>query len=244
MQITPRSIAEDPLSYPGPLYPRSFYLEGEELSDWQPDPVALEGRIALLAIGSNRDPARLLCHLKETSHEGLYGLRGQAEGLEIVYPAHVSSYGVCTATVIPGSGSYKSLVHLLTEGQVYELCGGEDLGELFDLYRLGGALFRAEGFSVKCPLAFVHRSGPLMFEDGKPRRLGRACALASSLEQASLKEAHGQIERELDLDLSFPLDDPAPIDRALQGGPLGWYPALGLNRGQRLEKLPEAELLA
>ena len=241
-EISPRSIAEDPLSYPGPLYPSSFYLEGAELKEWHPSPP--QNRVAVLAIGSNRDPARLLCHLRQTAKEGVYGLRAQIEGCEVVYPAHVSAYGVCTATVFPAPGSFKGMVHFLTRGQVDELCAGEDIGELFDLYELEGVVARSEHFAVKSPLAFVHRSGPLLFEDGLPRRLERVCVLFSPSSSASLAEAHSRICRLLDEPFYFPLSSPGPVGQALQGGDIGWHPDLRVNQGSLLERLPEAKLLA
>lgn len=196
------SIADQPMAYPGRAPDRSWIIDVEGRVQWIQDIEDLPGhwrdeRHAVLAIGSNRRPGRLAAHLSGCPDRLTAGLQVTVEGADIVYPAHVSSYGVCTATVIPCP---EAVVHswllLLSRAQLLQLAAREELGQLFDLYRLSGVLAapRIGGPVFREPMAFVHRHGPLPFDDGLPRRLWRVQAQSTPLKRASLVLAHSRLE--------------------------------------------------
>lgn len=100
-----RSAAARPLDYPGKAPASSWLLNGNHVAwltslpdnfhEWS------AARYAVLAIGSNRRPGRLAEHLVDCSSRTVMGLQVRITGADIVYPSHVSTYGITTATILP-----------------------------------------------------------------------------------------------------------------------------------------------
>ncbi len=230
----------DPLAYPGRTPPRSWVLDLRGEVRWlDEDEQVPENRLAVLAIGSNRRPERLASHLAGASDPLVAGLRVTLEGADIVYPAHIAPYGVCTATIVPCAGAViDAWLLLVTPCQLGRLAEREGLGRLFDLYRVRDVTARTDFGTIAAPLAFVCRHGPLPFADGEPRRLWRVHAERSPLRRASLRAAHIRSAELLGGERAWPLASAAAADadRRLRpfGLPLGWPAEWRVNDGARI----------
>lgn len=236
--------ARNPLAYPGDAPARSWILAGTRLQwlahEEEVEP-ALQGRIPVIAIGSNRRPGRLAAHLQ--SPEPVAGLRTILRGADIVYPSHVASYGVVTATIVPAEAQIRVWLLLLSEEQLLTLSKGEHLGELFDLFRLSGTIASSPHLRrpVDAPLAFVHRHGPMPFLDGEPRRLWRVPAIDTPLRRASLAQAHRNAARLLgNPTMAWPVApaDTPEVDRRLAalGSSIDWPSQDRLNNGSVVQR--------
>lgn len=131
------------LDYPYATPDRSYlYLDSEavELPPQGPD---LGGRTPLLAYGANASPEALGRKLTRLPGVELPVLRFELEGFDVVYSAHVSSYGAVPATLIesPGTVAPVFLLHP-TAGQLALLTVSEPN---YDLVEIDGTpVFRSK----------------------------------------------------------------------------------------------------
>lgn len=217
----------DPLDYPGQAPKRSWMLDKEGRVSWidTPPDSWWKERSALLAIGSNRRPGRLSEHLKGLDRSAC-GLKVTLRGADIVYPSHVSGYGVCTSTAIAcPEAIIESWLLLVTQDQLSILREREG-AEGFGLCHLDAVIAETGKRQIEAPLAFVHLQGPLAFQDGRPRALAGVSAVKGPLVRVVLDEAHKRIEELLGEDISWPAATPETIDRRLStlGLPLCFEP--------------------
>jgi hypothetical protein len=194
-------------------------------------------RQLLLAIGSNRRPHRLLDHLSSLPDVSCAGLKIALRGADVVYPSHVSGYGVCTSTIVPCPGAViESWLLLVREDQLASLVEREG-AHGFGLYRLGGVVAEIEGSArrIESPLAFAHTHGPLTFADDRPRGLARVKACAGPIARVPLAAAHRRIEALLGKRLQWPLAAPKDVDHRLAslGLPIEWLENQRLSAGTR-----------
>ena len=236
MLIRPLAISDNPLSYPGTEPDRHWYMEGVDIL-WLASPAdePPAGRWPLLAVGSERDPRCLLEKLGEQASQGVYGFDMQVGGAEVVYPASVSSYGVCTSTLVPSEGGFRGWVHWLTESQIERLASSKGLGQDCDLYQLEGVYVELGKHRIENPLAWVDRSGPMLWPDGSPRRLPARSSSKSVFLPVSLSEAHQRISDMTGHRLSWPTSDPVQVAKQLAGGGIEWPEASRLNKGSALK---------
>ena len=122
-------IVERVLAYPYPAPRGSYVLAGGEARPWRD--VALDGRRALVAYGSNASPAILARKLGDAM---VPVVQGELRGYEVVYSAHVSPYGAIPATLRVREGAVAAAwtIHVTGE-QVERLAATEPNYELAEL---------------------------------------------------------------------------------------------------------------
>jgi hypothetical protein len=152
----------------------------------------LEGRVALLAFGSNVAPKNLaikLAHHEAPEDREVLVLAGDLHDLDVVATASVAAYGAVPATLAPSPGTrVRAALLLITATQLTTLTWGE---MPYRVGRLHGAQFTVEegieGIEVESPLAFISRWGAFA-PDGVPVPLaaipaeGRSAAARTQLE--------------------------------------------------------------
>jgi len=130
----------DPLSYPGTRPPGSYlYDRGRVRSlDGDPlDPGLLEGRIAVLAVGSNACPGRLLEKFGRGEAAVIPVLWGTWRGGLPVYLPGFAPYGALPATYWPHADAEVELwATLLDPGQLETMNRSEGIGDGGDRYKL------------------------------------------------------------------------------------------------------------
>ena len=148
------------------------------------------GRVAALAIGSNRAPAvlaRKLAHFDEEEDRTVLALTGRLHGFDVGVAAQPALYGSLPATLFPSPGTAVATTLLsLTPAQLTQLAWTELS------YRLGRlrARFEADEEPVARDeaLAFVSRFGAFCV-DGGPVALGAVPASGRRARALSQEEA-------------------------------------------------------
>jgi hypothetical protein len=174
------AILERALAYPYATPDRSYlYRDGEahELPEDGPD---LSRRTPLLSYGANSAPEALARKLASLPGVELPVMRGELEGFDIVYSAHVSPYGAVPATLIesPGTTAPVFVLHPTPEQRAL-LTASEPNYDLVEVdgiaaYRSKHGCLQLEGTPVA--LAAVRSSGRTLPELDEPAILERVRA--------------------------------------------------------------------
>lgn len=174
------AILERALAYPYATPERSYlYRDGglEQLPAGGPD---LSGRTPLLAYGANAAPEVLARKLVSLPGVELPVMRGELEGFDVAYSAHVSPYGAVPATLVesPGTVAPVFVIHptpeqralLATSELNYDLV---EVGEM-EAFRSKHGPLTLDGSAVA--LAAVRSSGRTLPELDQPAILERVRA--------------------------------------------------------------------
>lgn len=132
------AILERALGYPYATPDGSYlYLDGAAL-ELPPEGPDLAGRTPLLSYGANSAPAALARKLASLPGMEMPVLRGELEGFDVVYSAHVSPYGAVPATLLesPGATAPVFVIHP-TEEQRALLTASEPNYDLVELNGMG-----------------------------------------------------------------------------------------------------------
>jgi hypothetical protein len=114
----------DPLAYPGSRPERSFLFERGRVCDLGPVPAG--ERHAVLAVGSNGCPGRLL--EKFGPDATIPVLRGTVADSAVVYAARLAGYGAIPATYLPVDGAVSQVWLTLLDGGQLEVMDESEAG--------------------------------------------------------------------------------------------------------------------
>jgi hypothetical protein len=228
-----------PLDYPGPRPARSYlYVRGRVqvfgpgaggASEVEPalagrNVPPLGARVAVLAVGSNACPGRLLEKFGEAAVIPV--LAGSIAGTAAVYVPRLSSYAALPATAWAAPGFESRLwVTLLDREQLAVMDATEAVGEMYKLVALPEP-FRPEGGGELGPV-YAYASGHALALDGGPVRLS---AFASTAPFPALDE-RAVLARALDLAGVFPGRPLEDRHRALRDDPALRYETSGRLTG-------------
>ena len=174
-----------PLDYPGSRPPGSYLYAAGRVHPFRPGaggaagidravavrgsaPVA--GRVAVLAVGSNACPGRLLEKFTAAPGMVIPVLAGRIPEVASVHMPRLSGYAALPATAWPVPGGESRLwVTLLDPDQLSVMDASEGVGETYKLIALPGA-FRPEGGGRVGPV-YAYASGSALAIGGGPVRL-------------------------------------------------------------------------
>ncbi|MYS75663.1 hypothetical protein GTY88_35370, partial [Streptomyces sp. SID5926] len=170
---------EEPLLYPGAWPRESGLLDGDRLLPLdRPVYDEEDGRVPVLAIGSNASPAQLRHKMAEFGIDSpIPMVRSRVTGLDIGVSAHVSRMGYVSASPVGAPGTVRELFVLwLDTEQLAVIDASEGVpmaGGNFDRVWLPAPDVRVEpgdGSVLGGAYAYVNRHGVLHDGTGAPRR--------------------------------------------------------------------------
>lgn len=193
-----------PESYPGRRPGTSYVFRGETI-DAVPsarllgmlglDAPAPSDRYAILAHGSNANPAQLLAKFG-TAGRPIPVIRGTMADLDVVYASAFASYGSVPATVARSPGTAVEMwITLLDEQQLGVMDRTEGRGDRYALVRLDGFVSEC-GERLHPAYAYVSKAGPLRI-DGGPVRLAEVPATGARFPAMTQRELLRSIRRRL-----------------------------------------------
>ncbi|MEU1163143.1 hypothetical protein ABZ372_21700 [Streptomyces sp. NPDC005921] len=195
-----RAPRDHPLTYPGGWPADSALLDGDRLSPLD-RLVYDDGRVPVLAVGSNASPAQLRHKMAEFGVSGpIPMVRGRVTGLDVGVSAHVSRLGYVSAAPVHSPSSVRELFVLWLDGRQLEVIDASEGVPLpngnFRRVRLPAPDVRvalADGTTLPGVHAYVNRHGVLHDGTGTPRRHPGERALLTELltESAELRELFG-----------------------------------------------------
>ena len=186
-----RQAIELALSYPFHL-PHAPYLllpGGKISTDPAASPADYEGRFPVLAIGSNRSPKQLLRKFLNLA-DPLPVEHGRLDDHDIVFSAHLTSYGSVPATLVCQKGCRVQVsITWLNQAQLDRMHETESVGKNYDFGRLKGASIMLDrGETLSEVFVYFGRRG-LLAREGNPIPLAAISAEGRLTRAASQKEA-------------------------------------------------------
>ncbi|RPE38054.1 hypothetical protein EDD90_0922 [Streptomyces sp. Ag109_O5-1] len=191
---------DHPLTYPGAWPADSALLDGDRLSPLD-RLVYDDGRVPVLAVGSNASPAQLLHKMAEFGVSGpIPMVRTRVTGLDVGVSAHVSRLGYVSASPVESPATVRELFVVWLDGRQLEVIDASEGVPLPD-GNFGRAWLPApdvrvdlaDGTTLPGVHAYVNRHGVLHDGTGTPRRHPGERALLTELlaESAELRELFG-----------------------------------------------------
>ncbi|MEU9339797.1 hypothetical protein AB0D74_01030 [Streptomyces sp. NPDC048278] len=191
---------DHPLSYPGAWPAGSGLLDGDRLLPLD-RLVHDDGRVPVLAVGSNASPAQLQHKMAEFDVPGpIPMVRARVAGLDVGVSAHVSRLGYVSASPVASPSAVRELFVLWLDGRQLEVIDASEGVPLphgnFRRAWLPAPTVRAtlaDGTKLPGVHAYVNRHGVLHDGSGAPRRHpGERTLLAELLaESVELRELFG-----------------------------------------------------
>jgi hypothetical protein len=209
----------DPLQYPFDVPAHSFIWSArgvEALSSSVASGDVSAGRHAVLAIGSNASPRQLtrkFSNERFADHASPDGsipvLTAVAEGVDVVYGAHVAPYGAMPATLLdtPGAGA-RVFVTWLTPLQLDRMNVTEALGHAYQLRPIDNV--RCHGEPVDGAFSYVTTQGACVLGGG-PLGLASIEAPGSRWPRGSQQQAWDHLA----VDMGCDVDGAALLHRVL-----------------------------
>jgi hypothetical protein len=209
----------DPLDYPFELASSSFVWTAggiEPLPRSVPVGDLSVGRRPVAAIGSNASPGQLTRKFggerftDPSSPDGQVPvLRAELDDVDVVYGAHLASYGSLPATLLDAPGATAQVfITWLTPRQLARMNETEGLGDAYQLRRLEGV--RCHGRDVGPALAYVTVEGACLL-GGHPLGLTAVPCPGSSRPRGTQRQAWDQLATDMGCDV----DGRTLIDRVL-----------------------------
>ncbi|GAA4597736.1 hypothetical protein GCM10023177_46890 [Streptomyces violaceoruber] len=170
---------EEPLLYPGAWPRESGLLDGDRLLPLdRPVYDEEDGRVPVLAIGSNASPAQLRHKMAEFGTDSpIPMVRSRVTGLDIGVSAHVSRMGYVSASPVGAPGTVRELFVLWLDAEQLAVIDASEgvpmAGGNFDRVWLPAPDVRVEpgdGSVLGGAYAYVNRHGVLPDGTGAPRR--------------------------------------------------------------------------
>ncbi len=186
MDLSERSeLVERALAYPYLAPGEPFVQLGHGTLDPGEHPVAREGRVAVLAYGSNAAPV-VLSRKLALSDQPVLVEPARLSGFDVVYSAHISPYGAIPASLSRSPGT-EVRVHVIymTEAQVGLISATEPNYELTELRGVDCTLACGETLSELS--AYASRHGCLLL-DGSEVALAAVAASGRSFPSLSEPE--------------------------------------------------------
>lgn len=179
---------ERALGYPYRIPDRSFLQAGARTLDLVPEPAQLNGRTAVLALGSNAAPQVLAGKLGlGEGDEPVPAIRAELRDFDVVYSAHISAYGSLPAAiqVSPGTGAAIHVLYLTDE----QLAAMAETEPNYDAVVIEGVRCRlGTGADLDAAHCFLSKHGCLRVA-GAPLALAAIRATGRRLRAASEPEA-------------------------------------------------------
>lgn len=126
----------------------------------------LDGRIPVIASGSNRSPAQLARKYHDFEEVTIPVERAQLKDYDVVYAAHITGYGSIAANLqhIPGA-SVEVSITWLGDDQLARMDATEGRGYSYDFTRLSGLTLTVDGRpDMTEAYAYAYRGGCLRHE--------------------------------------------------------------------------------
>nr|WP_167308427.1 hypothetical protein [Streptomyces tendae] len=169
---------EEPLLYPGAWPRESGLLDGDRLLPLDRAVYEEDGRVPVLAIGSNASPAQLRHKMAEFGIDApIPMVRSRVTGLDIGVSAHVSRMGYVSASPVGAPGTVRELFVLWLDAEQLAVIDASEgvpmAGGNFDRVWLPAPDVRVEpgdGSVLRGAYAYVNRHGVLHDGTGAPRR--------------------------------------------------------------------------
>ncbi|MFF0699893.1 hypothetical protein [Streptomyces tendae] len=170
---------EEPLLYPGAWPRESGLLDGDRLLPLdRPVYDEEDGRVPVLAIGSNASPGQLRHKMAEFGVDSpIPMVRSRVTGLDIGVSAHVSRMGYVSASPVGAPGTVRELFVLWLDAEQLAVIDASEgvpmAGGNFDRVWLPEPDVRVEpgdGSVLRGAYAYVNRHGVLHDGTGAPRR--------------------------------------------------------------------------
>ncbi|MFJ6066864.1 hypothetical protein ACIQHU_27915 [Streptomyces tendae] len=170
---------EEPLLYPGAWPRESGLLDGDRLLPLdRPVYDEEDGRVPVLAIGSNASPGQLRHKMAEFGIDSpIPMVRSRVTGLDIGVSAHVSRMGYVSASPVGAPGTVRELFVLWLDAEQLAVIDASEgvpmAGGNFDRVWLPAPDVRVEpgdGSVLRGAYAYVNRHGVLHDGTGTPRR--------------------------------------------------------------------------
>ncbi|MFQ3556503.1 hypothetical protein QZN11_06795 [Streptomyces gramineus] len=200
-----RAPRDHPLTYPGTWPADSGLLDGDRLLPLE-RLVPGDGRVPVLAVGSNASPAQLQHKMAESGVTGpIPMVRTRVTGVDVGVSAHVSRLGYVSAAPLRSPAAVRELFVVWLDGpqlEVIDASEGVPLpGGNFGRAWLPAPQVRvalADGTELPGVHAYVNRHGVLHDGTGTPRRHpGQRTLLAGLLaDSAELRELFGDTPEE------------------------------------------------
>lgn len=217
-----RRMDSDPvrhaLSYPFEIPTRSYVVAGdgyEELAE-SATPPDVSGRRPVLALGSNQSPRQLIRKYKDCGLGPITAVRARLHDFDVVYSAHVASYGSIPATLLPCPGARVAVFVLwLDPAQEARMHETEVASGNYHFGRLDGVTLAMEiGGDRASAFVYVGRRGALV-RDGAPVALAEVAAENRTWPALGQQEIQAHVRdclapgRPLDAFIRAAVDDPA-----------------------------------
>ncbi|MFE7432344.1 hypothetical protein ACIPH4_30060 [Streptomyces tendae] len=169
---------EEPLLYPGAWPRESGLLAGDRLLPLDRAVYEGDGRVPVLAIGSNASPGQLRHKMAEFGIDApIPMVRSRVTGLDIGVSAHVSRMGYVSASPVGAPGTVRELFVLWLDAEQLAVIDASEgvpmAGGNFDRVWLPAPDVRVEpgdGSVLRGAYAYVNRHGVLHDGTGAPRR--------------------------------------------------------------------------
>ncbi|MFJ3038132.1 hypothetical protein [Streptomyces tendae] len=169
---------EEPLLYPGAWPRESGLLDGDRLLPLGRAVYEGDGRVPVLAIGSNASPGQLRHKMAEFGIDApIPMVRSRVTGLDIGVSAHVSRMGYVSASPVGAPGTVRELFVLWLDAEQLAVIDASEgvpmAGGNFDRAWLPAPDVRVEpgdGSVLRGAYAYVNRHGVLHDGTGAPRR--------------------------------------------------------------------------
>ena len=141
-----------------------------------------EGRVPILAYGSNRSPEQLARKFGAQPDVAVPVERARLAGFDVVHAAHIARFGAIAATLLESPGATVEVsINWLLPALLPTMHRSEGAGTSYDYVRLEGiALTTIGGIAHDSVMAYVSRSGAMTI-DGAARALAASVAEGRSL---------------------------------------------------------------
>lgn len=167
-RLSHQELARLAPDYPFEHAPASFVFRDGEVLPLDAVPWSPEGRIAVVAYGSNRSPSVL--RRKYAGRRGVLipTLRAELKGFDVVYAAFVSTLGPIPATLMPQPGAVVEVaVQFLTPEELERMHESERVGVSYGFAELGADDLSIEGMPAR-PAFFYYSLYGVLCDGGEP----------------------------------------------------------------------------
>ncbi|MFM8681193.1 MAG: hypothetical protein ACKOGH_16555 [Alphaproteobacteria bacterium] len=192
------------LTYPYPAPPHDYLFRGGHA-----EPVAAllprerNGRVPVLAIGSNRAPEQLQRKFADMPGAEIAVERVRLPGFDVVHSAHLSGYAALAATLLQAPGVVAEVcVTWLPPALMDRMHATEGIGTHYDFVAFDGiGIEVVAGGTMSSAFGYVCRMGALDFGDG-PRGLSAVAATGRAHAPLGQREAQAHLVARLGLQLA------------------------------------------
>ena len=157
--------------YPFPIPDHSYTLTETGPEPWAELPPThhTEGRIPLLAFGSNQSPEQLAHKFSPLDGASILAERVVLDDFDVVYSAHISLYGSLPAALSPAPGTSANVfITWLTDAQTDRMHETEQVGDHYTFGRLEGIrIHRESGEQLDASYVYWSLGGGVVVE-GSP----------------------------------------------------------------------------